>query len=134
MGRCDLQLSFEERIGIAKWREAKMQIPEIADRLSRALHHKMVQPPPLKAAALHGLSAGWSPEQIAGRMRLEQHGPVCATRRSMPTPTRRWVSPSALGLGTDGVDILFYRKPHGATGYKVPIAVHYPGDATSPSS
>ncbi|AWI85897.1 hypothetical protein CEW88_19150 (plasmid) [Alloyangia pacifica] len=36
MGRCYLQLSFEERIKIAKWREAKMSIPEIADRLSRA--------------------------------------------------------------------------------------------------
>ncbi|MCT4373686.1 helix-turn-helix domain-containing protein, partial [Yangia mangrovi] len=36
MDRCYLQLSFEERIKIAKWREAKMPIPEIADRLSRA--------------------------------------------------------------------------------------------------
>jgi transposase, IS30 family len=36
MGRCYLQLSFEERIKIAKWREAKMPIAEIADRLSRA--------------------------------------------------------------------------------------------------
>ena len=36
MGGCYLQLSFEERIKIAKWREAKMPIPEIADRLSRA--------------------------------------------------------------------------------------------------
>ena len=35
MGRCYLQLSFEERIEIAKWREAKMSIPEIADRLGR---------------------------------------------------------------------------------------------------
>nr|WP_226562644.1 helix-turn-helix domain-containing protein [Salipiger thiooxidans] len=36
MGRYYLQLSFEERIKIAKWREAKMPIPEIADCLSRA--------------------------------------------------------------------------------------------------
>ncbi|MCA0941090.1 helix-turn-helix domain-containing protein, partial [Salipiger pacificus] len=36
MGRCYLQLSFEEWIKVAKRREAKMPIPEIADRLSRA--------------------------------------------------------------------------------------------------
>ena len=29
--------------------------------------------------------------------------------------------------------ILFYRKLHGAVGYIVPIAMHYPHDATSPS-
>ena len=111
MGGCYLQLSFEERIKIAKWREAKMPIPEIADRLSRApstiyrdlkrnhfdggglpelagyyalnaqtmsekrraLHRKMVQHPELKAAVEHGLKTGCSLEQIAGRMRLEQH-------------------------------------------------------------
>ena len=31
-----LHLSFEERRKIAKWREGKMPVPEIADRLSRA--------------------------------------------------------------------------------------------------
>ena len=36
MGGCYLQLSFEERIKMAKWPEAKMPVPEIADRLSRA--------------------------------------------------------------------------------------------------
>ncbi|WP_374303304.1 helix-turn-helix domain-containing protein, partial [Paracoccus sp. (in: a-proteobacteria)] len=29
-------LSFEERRKIAKWREGKMPVPEIADRLSRS--------------------------------------------------------------------------------------------------
>ena len=36
MGRCYPRLTFEERRKIAKWREAKMPVPEIADRLSRA--------------------------------------------------------------------------------------------------
>jgi hypothetical protein len=37
MASPDLHLSFEERRKIAKWREGKMPVPEIADRLSRAL-------------------------------------------------------------------------------------------------
>ncbi len=36
MGHCYPHLSLEERRKIAKWREAKMPIPEIADRLGRA--------------------------------------------------------------------------------------------------
>ena len=36
MGRCYPHLSLEERRKIDKWREAKMTVPEIADRLGRA--------------------------------------------------------------------------------------------------
>ncbi|MGD1882803.1 MAG: helix-turn-helix domain-containing protein, partial [Paracoccaceae bacterium] len=36
MGRCYPHLSLEERRKIDKWREAKMPVPEIADRLGRA--------------------------------------------------------------------------------------------------
>ncbi|NSY41611.1 helix-turn-helix domain-containing protein, partial [Leisingera sp. ANG59] len=36
MGRNYPHLSLEERRKIAKWREAKMPVPEIADRLGRA--------------------------------------------------------------------------------------------------
>jgi len=36
MGRCYPHLSLEERRKLAKWREAKMLVPEIADRLGRA--------------------------------------------------------------------------------------------------
>lgn len=35
MGRCYPHLSLEERRKIAKWRDAKMPVPEIADRLCR---------------------------------------------------------------------------------------------------
>jgi IS30 family transposase len=102
---------LEERRKIAKWREAKMPVPEIADRLGRApstvyrelkrnffrdkelpelngyhaiaaqnmyerrraIHRKLIPHPDLKAAIEDRLKAGWSPEQIAGRMRLERH-------------------------------------------------------------
>tara|TARA_R100000935_G_scaffold573_1_gene2016 strand:- start:801 stop:1811 length:1011 start_codon:yes stop_codon:yes gene_type:complete len=111
MGRTYSHLSLEERRRIAKWREAKMPIAEIADRLGRdastvyrdlrrnhyddkelpelngyyalsaqdmyerrrAVHRKMVLHPHVMAAVRAGLDAGWSPEQIAGRMRLEGH-------------------------------------------------------------
>lgn len=111
MGHCYPHLSLEERRKLAKWREAKMPVPEIADRLGRApstiyrelkrnyyddkelpelngyyalsaqdmyerrraLHRKMIVHPELKAAIEDRLKAGWSPEQIAGRMRLEHH-------------------------------------------------------------
>lgn len=111
MGSCYPHLSLEERRKIAKWRDAKMPVPEIADRLSRApstiyrelkrnahqdaelpklngyyavtaqdkaerrraVHRKLVRYPELKAAVEEALEAGWSPEQIAGRMRLEGH-------------------------------------------------------------
>lgn len=36
MGRCYLHLSLEDRRKLAKWHEAKMPVPEIADRLGRA--------------------------------------------------------------------------------------------------
>ena len=38
----------------------------------RAIHRKMIVHPELKAAIEDRLKAGWSPEQIAGRMRLER--------------------------------------------------------------
>ena len=113
-------LSFEERRKIAKWREGKMPVPEIADRLSRppsmiyrelkrntyldaelaqysgyyavtaqdkyerrrAVHRKLVAHPELKAAVEDALKAGWSPEQIAGRMRLEQHR-ICVSHETI---------------------------------------------------
>ncbi len=39
----------------------------------RAVHRKLVVHPELKAAVEEALRLGWSPEQIAGRMRLENH-------------------------------------------------------------
>ena len=39
----------------------------------RAIHRKLISNPELKAAVEDRLKAGWSPEQIAGRMRLERH-------------------------------------------------------------
>jgi len=39
----------------------------------RAIHRKMVVNPKLKTTIEDRLKAGWSPEQIAGRMRLERH-------------------------------------------------------------
>jgi IS30 family transposase len=113
-------LSFEERREIAKWREGKMPVPEIADRLlrppstiyrelkrntyldaelaqysgyyavtaqdkyerRRAVHRKLVAHPELKAAVEDALKAGWSPEQIAGRMRLEQHR-ICVSHETI---------------------------------------------------
>ena len=110
MGRCYPHLTFEERRKIAKWREAKMPVPEIAERLGRApstiyrelrrnafedkeipelngyhalvaqeiyegrraIHRKLIRHPEIKAAVEDALKSGWSPEQIAGRMRLER--------------------------------------------------------------
>lgn len=39
----------------------------------RATHRKMIAHQDLKAAMENRLKAGWSPEQITGRMRLERH-------------------------------------------------------------
>ena len=99
-------MDLEERRKIDKWREGKMPVLEIADRLGRApstiyrelkrnfytdkelpqlnsyyaisardmyachraVHRKMIVHPELKAAIEDRLKAGWSPEQIAGRM------------------------------------------------------------------
>ncbi len=124
MGRSYPHLSLEERRKIAKWREAKMPVPEIADRLGRApstvyrelkrnffddkelpelngyhavaaqqmyeqrraLHRKMIVHPELKEAVEDRLKAGWSPEQIAGRMRLERHPVRVAPETRIPSP------------------------------------------------
>ena len=39
----------------------------------RAIHRKLVRHPNVKAAVVDRLKEGWSPEQIAGRMKLEDH-------------------------------------------------------------
>ena len=39
----------------------------------RAIHRTLIVYPELMAAVRSGFDAGWSPEQIAGRMRLERH-------------------------------------------------------------
>lgn len=39
----------------------------------RAIHRKLIRFPEVMAAVRSGFDAGWSPEQIAGRMRLERH-------------------------------------------------------------
>ena len=39
----------------------------------RAVHRKLIRYPDIMAAVRSGFEAGWSPEQIAGRMRLERH-------------------------------------------------------------
>ncbi|HDZ82242.1 MAG TPA: IS30 family transposase [Roseobacter sp.] len=39
----------------------------------RAVHRKLIIYPELMSAVRSGFDAGWSPEQIAGRMRLERH-------------------------------------------------------------
>ena len=120
MASHDQHLSFEERRKIAEWREGKMPVPEIADRLSRpastiyrelkrntyletglpqyngydavtaqdkyerrcAVHRKLVAHPEVKAAVEDALKAGGFPEQIAGRMRLEQHR-ICVSHETI---------------------------------------------------
>ncbi len=39
----------------------------------RAVHRKMIMYPQVKAAVIDRLKGGWSPEQIAGRMKHERH-------------------------------------------------------------
>ena len=39
----------------------------------RAVHRKLTRHPEIMAAVRDGFDAGWSPEQIAGRMKLERH-------------------------------------------------------------
>ncbi len=39
----------------------------------RAVHRKLIRYPDIMAAVRSGFDAGWSPEQIAGRMKLERH-------------------------------------------------------------
>jgi len=39
----------------------------------RAVHRKLIRHPQIMAAVRDGFDAGWSPEQIAGRMKLERH-------------------------------------------------------------
>ena len=129
-------LTLEERRKIDKWYDARMPVPEIADRLGRApssiyrelkrnvyedteipelngyysvtaqnaygrrraIHRKLIANPALKAAVEDRLKAGWSPEQIAGRMRLERH-PI---RVSHETIYR-------FAYSKDGRDEQFYR-------------------------
>ncbi|MBY6005261.1 IS30 family transposase [Salipiger bermudensis] len=136
MGRCYPHLSFQDRIKIAKWRDGKMSVPEIADRLGRApstiyrelkrnffsdkelpelngyyamnaqgmyekrraIHRKLIMHPEVKVAVMDRLKAGWSPPQIAGRMRLERH-PI---RVSHETIYR-------FAYSKDGRDEQFYR-------------------------
>lgn len=64
----------------------------------RAIHRKMIVHPELKLAIEDRLKAGWSPEQIAGRMRLERH-PI---RVSHETIYR-------FAYSKDGRDERFYR-------------------------
>ena len=64
----------------------------------RAIHRKMIVYPELKEAIEDRLKAGWSPEQIAGRMRLERH-PI---RVSHETIYR-------FAYSKDGRDEQFYR-------------------------
>lgn len=64
----------------------------------RAVHRKMIVYPELKEAIEDRLKAGWSPEQIAGRMRLERH-PI---RVSHETIYR-------FAYSKDGRDEQFYR-------------------------
>ena len=64
----------------------------------RAVHRKMIVHPQLKAAIEDRLKAGWSPEQIAGRMRLERH----SIRVSHETIYR-------FAYSKDGRDEQFYR-------------------------
>ena len=52
----------------------------------RAIHLKMIVHPELKEAIEDRLKAGWSPEQIAGRMRLERHRIRVIQRRSIALP------------------------------------------------
>lgn len=111
MSRPYFHVTLEERRKLAKWREAKIPMKEIAERLGRdpttlyrelkrnfhrddelpqlngyhavaaqnryeerrAIRRKLIVHPNLKSAVIDSLKAGWSPEQIAGRMRLEEH-------------------------------------------------------------
>lgn len=64
----------------------------------RAIHRKLIVHPELKVAVMDRLKAGWSPQQIAGRMRLERH-PI---RVSHETIYR-------FAYSKDGRDEQFYR-------------------------
>lgn len=137
MGSHYSHLTFEECRKIDKWHDAKMPVPEIADRLGRApssiyrelkrnvyedtespelsgyysmtaqtayerrraIHRKLIAHPDLKAAMEDRLKAGWSPEQIAGRMRLERH-PIRVSHETIyASPTRRTDAPKP-SIGT----------------------------------
>ena len=111
MGTQYVHLDLDKRRQVARWRDAKMSVAEIALRLGRApstiyrelrrnfvrgvelpnlngyyglnaqamaerhrhVKRKLVRFPWVKAAVLDRLKSGWSPEQIDGRMTLEQH-------------------------------------------------------------
>ncbi|ETX10573.1 hypothetical protein OCH239_21425 [Roseivivax halodurans JCM 10272] len=111
MGKHYSHLALDERLKLAKWRDAKVSMKEIAVRLGRppctlyrelrrnrftdaelpqlygyygmnaqsiyakrrSALRKLVKHTVLKDAVLDHLAAGWSPEQIAGRMYFERH-------------------------------------------------------------
>ena len=64
----------------------------------RAIHRKMIVHPELKEAIEDRLKAGWSPEQIAGRMRLERH-PIRVNHETI----------YRFAYSKDGLDEQFYR-------------------------
>ncbi len=57
----------------------------------RANLRKMVRHPALRTAVIDRLRAGWTPEQIAGRLRLDAFRKGSATRRSTNMPIPRTV-------------------------------------------
>jgi transposase, IS30 family len=65
----------------------------------RAIHRKLIRQPEVKAAVENRSKAGWSPEQVAGRMRLERY-PI---RVSCETIYR-------FAYSKDGCDEQFYRQ------------------------
>lgn len=109
MVSCYTHLDLAERRCLAKWREAKIPMKEIAVRLGRApsslyreikrnyfrdaelpqldgyhgvaaqrmaderraTHRKLVADPALRTVVTERLREGWSPEQIAGRLRID---------------------------------------------------------------
>ncbi len=48
----------------------------------RAIHRKLIRHPDVRAAVVDRLKVGWSPEQIAGRMRFEAH-PVTVSHETI---------------------------------------------------
>ncbi|MCA0943284.1 helix-turn-helix domain-containing protein, partial [Salipiger pacificus] len=91
MDRCYLQLSFEERIKIAKWREAKMPIPEIADRLSRA-------PSTIYRDLKRNHFDGGDLPELAGYYALNAQTMSEKRRAGLPTSPRASQTPQTAGL------------------------------------
>jgi len=55
----------------------------------RAVHRRLIQHPQVMAAVRDGLGAGWSPEQIAGRMKVECHTCRVSHETSIAMPHQR---------------------------------------------